>query len=86
MTSCAGTANSLSRHAVAADLLQTERFFPVPDAGHVHGRADLFDGCRTRSPLSYGIVPNLLVERGEIPAHEVEVEVDQLPIGFKEEN
>src|SRR5579859_6024849 len=42
--------------------LQAERFLPVPDARHVHGRADLLDGWRAWQIFLHRIVPHLFVK------------------------
>ena len=60
--------------------LQAEDLLPIPNASHVDGIADAFNGFGTRRLFSQWIVPYLLVERRKAPAREVEVEIDQLPI------
>src|SRR6266550_4195421 len=65
--------------------LQAQRFFPIPDAGHVHGLADSFDRIGSRCPRSDRIIADLVVQRREVPSGQVEVEMDQLQVCFEDE-
>src|SRR5229473_2884460 len=64
--------------------LQAQRFFPIPDAGHVDGRADAFDRVGARRLLPDWISANLLVECREIAAGQVKVEMNQLQVSLKD--
>jgi len=63
--------------------LQTKRFFPVPDTGHVDRRTNAFYCVRSGRHLSHRIVANFVVERLEIASRQVEIELNQPQVRFQ---
>jgi len=67
------TNDHLSGHTVSfqkarcgSGSLQTERLFPIPDAGYVYRRTDLLDGIPRWSFVGDRTAVNFVVERGEV--------------------
>ena len=50
--------------------LKAQNLFPVPDAGHIHGRADALNGVVLRLLGVERAIPNLAVKVGKVRARE----------------
>src|SRR5260370_10946259 len=64
--------------------LQAQRFFPIPDAGHVHGRADTFHDVGDWLLSADRVIADLGVKGGKISPRQVELEVDQFQVRFQD--
>jgi len=65
--------------------LQAKSLFPIPDASHVYSGADLLDGMRRWSFVGDRIAANSVIQPGEIPSHQIEIEMKQLQVRLQHE-
>jgi hypothetical protein len=73
---------SFKQRSRRCGTLQTEHLFPIPDTSDVYRMTDLFNRVGPFPCIAYCLPMDFVTQDRELSSHQVQIEQDQLPIGF----